>query len=155
MCERPTLTDAAPELNPDTTRGASRVKVLPSPSKPAMLLPQHRTYPAKLSAQLLLVPAEMEAAHAIEPPALTGTRKSEVEPFPSWPHSFEPHPTTIPPSFTASVCCAPAAIPVTPLASPDTLVGVNRSVVVPSPIAPFRLSPQHFTAPFASSAQEW
>ena len=38
---------------------------------------------------------------------------------------------------------------------PDTVTAVRRSVVLPSPIAPFELFPQHTTLLFISRAQAW
>ena len=49
----------------------------------------------------------------------------------------------------------PAAIPATPLPRPETVTGEWRSVVVPSPSWPERLSPQHWTAPALVSAHVW
>src|SRR5688572_26747000 len=54
----------------------------------------------------------------------------------------------------ASSTRPPVVIPTTPLVSPVTSKGVNRSVVEPSPSCPEAFSPQHFTPPDVVTAHE-
>ena len=66
---------------------------------------------------------------------------------------MEPQHFTPPAAVSAQVWLLPAVMAATPLARPDTLTGVRRSVVELSPSWPEPLSPQHFTPPAVVSAQ--
>ncbi len=46
-------------------------------------------------------------------------------------------------------------IELTPEVSPNTSVGVERSVVELSPSCPYQFDPQHLTLPFVSRAHVW
>ena len=59
----------------------------------------------------------------------------------------------MPPCLSAQACHLPAVMAVTSV-SPGTGVGVNRSVVLPSPNCPLELLPQQETVPPCLSAQE-
>ena len=66
-----------------------------------------------------------------------------------------PQHCTAPPEVTAQVWAEAAATATAPLASPLTGTGAARCVVVPSPICPEALRPQHHTAPPLVTAQVW
>ena len=74
-------------------------------------------------------------------------------PLPNWPHSFAPQHRTVPSPRSAQLWCHhPAVTPTAPVI-PLTGTGVVRFVVVPFPSCPNWPCPQHWTAPFPSSAQ--
>src|SRR6266498_3682884 len=97
----------------------------------------------------------MHLSDPSKPTTPTGVSRSVLVPSPSWPESFQPQHATRPALVSAQLWYAPAAIAVTPLASPATPTGVWRSVVVPSPSSPDSLSPQHLMPPALVSAQLW
>jgi hypothetical protein len=65
---------------------------------------------------------------------------------------FEPQHLTPPLVVTAHVMKLAVLSDLMPLVKPDTLVGLNLFVVVPSPSCPLWLLPQHFTPPAVVNA---
>ena len=65
-----------------------------------------------------------------------GATCTTVDASPREPYPLSPQHVTFPPVFTAHMWSEPDPIPLTPLVSPVTCVGVRRSVVVPSPTWP-------------------
>ena len=125
--------------------------VLPSPSWPDPLAPQHLTPPESVSTHVSLPPEAMATTPLARPVTSTGVRLSMVvAPVPSAPLAFEPQHWTPPAAVIAHVCASPAATEVTPLASPVTATGVRLPVLVPFPSSPLPLYlPQQSTAPAA------
>ena len=78
-------------------------------------------------------PAATAATPLVNPLTATGVSRFAVVPSPSWPRLFNPQHCTTPLLVSAQVWLPPAATATTPLASPLTVTGVNRGVVVPSP----------------------
>ena len=68
---------------PDTVTGVEESVVVPSPSWPKVLFPQHCTVASARSAQLWSVPAR--AVAVVSPVTGTGVKESVVVPFPNWP----------------------------------------------------------------------
>src|SRR5262245_57131289 len=98
-----------PELNPTTSTGAEGWAVLPSPSWPSSLAPQHLTPPAVVSAHVWARPAAIAIAVVPRPPTSTGTGLSVVPPLPSWPVPLLPQHFTPPEVVNAQLWLAPAA----------------------------------------------
>jgi len=127
---------------------------VPSPNRPAPLLPQHRTSPATSAAHECDSPAETNATPDDKPDTVTGVNRLVVVPSPNWPQLFLPQHRTSPATNTAHECEVPAETDATPDDKPDTPMGVDRFVVVPSPNWPAPLLPQHRTAPDPNTAHE-
>jgi hypothetical protein len=68
---------------------------------------------------------------------------------------LSPQHFTSPELSAAQVAFDPADIADTPVVNPETFTGVVRSVVVPSPMWPVPLYPQHFIPPVLSNAHAW
>src|SRR6185295_15821972 len=105
------------------------------PSWALPLLPQQRTPPAVVSAQV----CESPVLTAAKPPAMSalggrgwGTGSSSFVPSPSWPWLLLPQQRTPPPIISAQVCAPPAAIACTP-DSTSEFGGRERSALAPSP----------------------
>ncbi|KRC30598.1 hypothetical protein ASE28_14285 [Acidovorax sp. Root219] len=146
---------ATPLARPVTGWGVLLSVVLPSPSWPYALRPQHCTAPAVVSAQVWLPSAAMAATPPAKPVTVWGVVLSVVLPSPSWPKLLSPQHCTAPAVVSAQLWFSPAAMAATPLARPVTGWGVLLSVVLPSPSWPSLLRPQHCTAPALVSAQLW
>src|SRR6188768_1416095 len=142
-----------PAASPETPTAASRRRVVPSPTWPNSLPPQHSTAPSVRSAQLWRWPRASAVAPPERPCTSTGVSRRCVVPSPSWPYWLSPQHLTPPPRRTAQLWLSPPATAMTPLARPDTAPGLHRSWVVPSPSCPRLLSPQHSTPPSLVSAQ--
>ena len=71
-------------LIPVTETGVALSVVVPLPSWPLKLRPQHCTPPPLRTAQLWLLPAATATAE-VTPTAVTGRALFTVEPLPSWP----------------------------------------------------------------------
>src|SRR5450830_575015 len=100
--------------------GVRRVVVVPSPSCPLVLEPQHFTPPPLVSAQVWLVPAATAVTPLDRPLTATGARRCVVVPSPSCPKLLLPQHHTPPPLVSAQVWEPPAATAVTPLNRPIT-----------------------------------
>ena len=144
-----------PLASPLTSTGTLLSVFVPFPSWPEALLPQHLTAPALVSAQVWSPPAAIALTPLASPLTSTGTLLSVVVPFPSWPKTLSPQHLTAPALVSAQVWTLPAAIALTPLASPLTSTGTLLSVFVPFPSWPKPLKPQHLTPPALVSAQVW
>ena len=71
-------------VRPATLTGEERSVVVPSPSWPRSLKPQHETVPSARSAHVWIVPAVIATTLA-RPAMLTGVDRSVVVWSPSWP----------------------------------------------------------------------
>src|SRR5512133_2083298 len=151
----PAAIAATPRASRETLAGNRRSPLLPSPSCPEPLSPQQRTPPARLRAQVWFRPAATATAPRASSERAVGRVRVFVVPSPSCPATFRPQHLTAPRRVSAQVCWPPAAIAVTPLVSPETEAGTARFAFVPSPSCPYRLSPQHSTAPALVSPQAW
>src|SRR3990172_8273091 len=101
-----------PLARPETSTGVLLQVVVPLPSWPSSLEPQHLTPPPVVSAQVWLVPAATALTPLARPETSTGTLFSIVMPFPSSPLSLEPQHLPPPSLVSAQVWSAPAAIAV-------------------------------------------
>ena len=124
---------ATPEPRSLTATGVDWPVVLPSPNWPWPLLPQQRTAPAVVSAQLWKTPAAMAATPEPRPLTATGVDWFAVLPSPNWPSLLRPQQRTAPAVVRAQVCSPPAAMAATPEPRPLTATGVDWSVKLPSP----------------------
>src|SRR2546428_5554873 len=98
-----------PLVSPTTSTGVERSLVVPSPSSPSMLSPQHLTPPALVSAQVWKTPAAIAATPPPRPETSTGAWRSVVVPSPSWPERLKPQHLTPPALVSAHECDSPAA----------------------------------------------
>ena len=127
----------------------------PSPSCPLLLSPQQATSPESKSAQLWNSPPWTVESNWL---GSSGTETGEFEfplpPFPNCPYALYPQ-QNMAPSFTPmQVCIAPASSETALLLlGIEISNGVLLSALVPSPICPFQLSPQHITVLFDVIAQ--
>src|SRR5262249_42867022 len=140
---------------PITSTGVRRSVVVPSPSWPNSLSPQHLTVLALVSAHVWKLPAAIAATPLPRPTTATGIERSVLVPSPSWPYELSPQHLTAPAVVSAQLWRSPVATAATPLPSPTTATGIKWSVLVPAPSSPDSLSPQHLTAPALVSAQVW
>ena len=116
----PQLAPAIPD-KPDTTTGVVRVVVVPSPSWPSLLLPQHLAVPSISDAHEKKYPAAIPAT-PVRPVTATGVERLIVVPSPSCPDLLVPHARIVPSRRSASECWLPAATWMTP-ASPGIFMG--------------------------------
>src|SRR5207253_1458617 len=84
-----------------------------------------------------------------------GAGVSIVVPLPSSPYVFIPQHFTKPPRRTTQLSLLPAATAPVAVVVPLTIAGANLLVVVPSPICPSLLYPQHRAVPSWRTAQLW
>src|SRR3954469_19322780 len=96
-----------PDAMPVTLTGAGLLPLLPSPSWPLPLLPQHFTEPSPSSAHVWKPPAARPIA-PVMPTTVTGMLELVVVPSPSWPLPFEPQHEMTPPWRSAHVWFPPA-----------------------------------------------
>src|SRR6185436_443963 len=92
---------------------------------------------------------------AVSPATVVGVWASAVVPLPSSPYGFMPQHLTTPPWRTTQLSLLPAATAPIAVVMPLTAAGAHRSVPVPSPSCPEKLSPQQRIVPSASTAQVW
>src|SRR5581483_3979247 len=101
--------DSTPLVSPTTSTGVLRVVVVPSPSWPLKLMPQHLTPPAVVSAQVNSLPAMIWVTPLDRPTTSTGVvRGVALVPSPSWPVRFSPQHLTPPALVSAQLCSPPA-----------------------------------------------
>jgi len=117
-----------------TSRGWGLAMLVPSPSCPYTLSPQHFTSLLVVIAQVCHDPAATAAIPEDKPITCVGWVRKVVVPSPSCWELLRPQQYTAPESRTAQVCLAPALIPTAADGNPTTAVGTSRCVVVPSPI---------------------
>src|ERR1700694_5798718 len=122
-----------PLVRPVPSTGVELSVVVPFPSWPKPLYPQHLIPPPMVSPQLWLLPAEMAATPLVRPVTSPGSGLFAIVAFPSWPEPLEPQHLTPPPVVRAQVWPTPAETEGTALVTPDTSTGFELSVVVPSP----------------------
>src|SRR5204862_465808 len=147
-------TAATPLARVDTSTGIPSLDEV-TPSWLRVLLPQHLSPPAVVTAQLWKLPAATAATPLRRLGTSTGARRVVAELSPSWPSLLSPQHLTPPAVVSAQVWQRPAAIAATPLPRPGTSTGVWRCVNEPSPSCPVSFRPQHLTPPTVVSAQAW
>src|SRR6187402_2208023 len=103
-----------PDARPTTALGTRRVVVELLPTWPWLLLPQHLTPPAVVSAQVWLKPAAMALTPDERPTTATGTRLKLVELLPSSALPLVPQHLTPPAEVSAQVWESSEAMAVTP-----------------------------------------
>src|SRR5215204_489876 len=94
---------------PCTADGWRRSDVVPSPSCPAELSPQHIALRLSTSPQVKFHPTS-KLRKRCPPITGTGDDRSVTPPSPSWPCASEPQHHAAPSVSTPQVCAAPAAI---------------------------------------------
>src|SRR3990170_79419 len=92
-----------PLARPKTSTGTLRSLVVPSPSPPKGLSPQHLTPPALVSAQVELQPTMIAVTPLVRPATSTGAVLSALLPSPSSPDELAPQHFTPPPLVSAQV----------------------------------------------------
>lgn len=127
------------------------VALLPFPSRPLRLSPQHRAVPFASTAHEWEEPAEI-ATTVVSPETVTGVAESVFVPLPRRPEPFLPQQRADPFANTAHEWVLPAEI-ATALVSPGTVTGVNEGAEGAMPSSPYALPPQQRTVPFARTAQ--
>ena len=133
--------------------------VVPSPSCPLSLLPQHLTPPLVVSAQAWRLPSAIVLTPLLRPETFTGTLLSVVVPSPNAPKtpSLRPQHLAAPAAVTAQVnseLVATDLIP--PLVKPTTSTGVDWICAEePLPKKPVMLLPQHLIPPAVVMAQKY
>jgi hypothetical protein len=138
-----------------TATGVADWLVLPLPSAPLVLSPQHLTVPAVSSAQVWNCPPTTAAAPLAEliVVANTGVVELVVLPLPSWPFVLSPQQLTAPVVETPQEWARPAEMS-TSVARP--LTGTGLGVLAPLlPSCPLEFRPQHFAVPSVIAAQVW
>src|SRR5262245_96509 len=100
-----------PRVLPPACTGVVLATVVPSPSWPHWLLPQHQRVPSIFRAQLRRVPSEISATAlpSALAPACTGVVFEVKVPSPSWPESFAPQHHRVPSVLRAQLCPSPSA----------------------------------------------
>src|SRR5207253_561509 len=78
------------EVRPMTRTGTSRTSVVPSPSWPCPLSPQHATPPSPMSAQLWFLPAATAVTPLVRPVTSTGVALPTCVPSPNTPIAAQP-----------------------------------------------------------------
>src|SRR5689334_10748183 len=98
-------------MEPCTRTGASPRLVVPSPSRPSPLFPQHQAAPAEVRAQVCSPPAET-LANELHPvwKVATGTVVADAVLSPSWPTLLRPQHQGWPPEVSPQACVPPASI---------------------------------------------
>src|SRR5262247_3635237 len=136
---------------PATRCGVALPWVVPLPSWPLSLSPQHQATPSVRSPQVCRAPATIDW-NACPPVTATGVDELAVRPLPSWPFRFAPQHIAAP-SASAQVWLFPA---VKSVALDTPLTRIGTFVAAPadgSPICPRSLLPQQATAPPVVRAQ--
>ena len=124
---------AVTPLRPVTSCGVLAFpSVLPVPSSPSQLEPQHFTPPLLINTQVWFAPAAIDTTPLLSPVTLCGVYALVVPPFPKWPFPLYPQHFAPPPLVTTHVCSKPAAIATT-LLSPVTFCGALAYVIPPFP----------------------
>ena len=115
--------------------------MVPVPSCPVPLYPQHFAAPPLVSAHVWKSPEVIATIPEVSPLTWTGVDEPVVVPFPSCPSQLPPQHFTAPPVVSAQVCQALAVMAMTPAVSPLTWTGIDESVVVPFQELPIRVDP--------------
>src|SRR5438105_468284 len=111
-----------PVLNPVTTTGVDALVVVPLPSWPYPLNPQHRAVPFATNAHEWKPPA-LIAVVVVKPCTATGVDALIVVPLPNCPEPLAPQHLAVPSASNAQEWLPPAAI-ATALVRPVTTAGV-------------------------------
>ena len=136
VCNNPASTRTPVVVIPETPTGVEESVAVPSPICPYALYPQHLNAPVSSVAHVLQYPVATAFAFEI-PETVTGLVRLVVVPSPSAPFGFSPqHFTSLVDATTRQLCASPAEIVRTSEEKPDTVVGLLRLVVVPSPSCP-------------------
>src|SRR5271154_686744 len=131
--------------NPTTATGTTLSVIVPFPSWPNWLPPQHRTPPAFVSAQAYPWPAEIAATSEESPEMGTGTLLTCA-----FPRSASQQSTA--PAFVSAHSSPVTEMLPTPAVSPVTATGTSLSAVESFPSCPYSLSPQQRTPPIVVRA---
>ena len=141
-----------------TATGVNEPVVVPLPSWPAALFPQHFIVPperrAKAWADASIVPPAAIAVAVVMPLTATEVTGSVVVPSPSSPELFLPTHLTVPTKRPTQVMWAPAEIAVA-VVMPVITTGIEELFMVPSPSWWASPCPQQFAAPLERAAQVW
>src|SRR5688500_12707599 len=97
--------------------GTSEAAIVPLPSCPFWLSPQHLTPPALVKAQLWLLPSASATTPSVNPDTGVGSRARSVVPLPSRPFALLPQHHAPPWLSVAHVCAAASGLQTT---SPGT-----------------------------------
>jgi hypothetical protein len=98
VCAPPAATAAKRVSGPT---GVGLFVVVPFPSWPELLSPQHNTAPVEEWAHVWDPPAAIAETPEPNPATPTGTELFSVVPFPSWPEVFNPQQSTPPTAVRA------------------------------------------------------
>jgi len=118
---------------PVTAMGVDESVVVPLPSSPSGLCPQHLAAPPASTAHVWLKPVAMAVALVI-PLTATGVNESVVVPLPSSPKPFHPQHLTVLAVSTAHVWWSPAAMAVASVRRLSQTA--TAGPIVPSPAPP-------------------
>jgi hypothetical protein len=131
--------------------------VLPvRPSNVAVIVAAPVARPVARPLESIVATAELLVVHVgVIFTTVSGVRVSATVPVPSSPYVFIPQHFTLPPCSRTQLSLFPAATAPTAVVIPVTAAGMNLSVVVPSPIWPLLLYPQHRAVPFWRTAHVW
>ena len=99
----PVAIATTPLVSPETSTGVRRFAVVPSPSCPALLAPQHFTPWAVVSAHAWRYPIDTAVTPEVSPETFTGVSRLVVVPSPTCPEPFAPQHFTPPLTVTAQV----------------------------------------------------
>ena len=105
----PAAIAVTPLVRPVTSTGTLDWVVVPLPSWPLRLLPQHLMPPVVVRAQVWLSPATIAATPLVRPETLTGVSELLVVPLPSCPVALSPQQRTPLAAVRAQVWLLPAA----------------------------------------------
>jgi hypothetical protein len=95
------VADVDPDINPVTSTGAVRFDVVPSPTLPQALCPQHFTLLPLTVAQVVSdLSALMESTPLLRPTTFTGDVRFVNDPSPKEPSEFRPQHFAAPPVVT-------------------------------------------------------
>jgi hypothetical protein len=97
----PTCSRTTPLVIPATCLDSVRFVVVPSPTCPALFLPQHRPDPPSVTTHVVESPAVTCSTPVASPLTATGSVQSLVVPSPTCPYVFRPQHFTAPPFVTA------------------------------------------------------
>ena len=138
-CQSPEVIAVA-SVMPSTSTGTEEPAsspLVPLPSWPYALWPQHVMVPFWRSAQECKWPAVMDVA-SVMPSTSTGTEEPVFVLLPSWPYVLWPQHVVVPFWRSAQECASPAVMAVASV-MPSTLTGTEESVFVSLPSWPYSL----------------
>src|SRR5215212_3997241 len=121
-----------------TSTGVELSVVVPSPSPPLLLSPQHLTAPALVRAHVKSLPALIATTPLPSALTSTGVELSVVVPFPSCPEEFEAQHWTPPALVSAHVCSSLALIALADVVASDGCTRTNSKSSEPATTAAAR-----------------